>query len=295
MRDGSVSTPQARRFAAALLLALACAGSPRAESSEKDILADPGLELDLSLIKSQARQIGSAPRPAPAPAAVAAEPRAAAPRKVVWGIDISHYQGRIRWDSLRGQSLSFVYMKATEGDHLADPAFLENWQGASRAELARGAYHFYDLCSAGAPQAAQFIKLVPRSPGSLPPAIDLEPSPTCGRLPARKALLKQLALFTRKVRARYGKMPVVYVTHEMYDRYLRGEKHGLAIWISDYRGRPTLSDHRPWTFWQCTERGTIRGISGPVDVDFFQGSPPQFAFLGKPPRHLSLDTHTRKR
>jgi lysozyme len=269
---------------------LTWAAPVRADSSREDFLPDPGLQLDLSSIKSQAHRIGVAPRATASPVRAAA-----AAKKVVWGIDVSHYQGRIRWELVRGQSLSFVYMKATEGDHLTDPTFLENWQGASRAGLVRGAYHFFDLCSAGAPQAAQFIKLVPRSPGSLPAAIDLEPSPNCAKLPSRKSLLKQVAIFARKVRARYGKAPIIYVSHEMYDRYLDGESRGYPVWISDYRGRPNLSDHQPWTFWQCTERGTIRGISGPVDVDFFRGSPQQFAFLGKPLRHLTLDAHLRRR
>ena len=206
--------------------------------------------------------------------------------KAVWGIDVSHHQGRIRWDQLRGQGLSFVYMKATEGDYMADDSFLENWQGAARAGLARGAYHFFDLCGRGAPQAAEFIKLVPRSPGALPPAIDLEPSRGCERLPSRKALLRELAAFARKVRARYGKTPVVYLTYEMYDRYLRGQKHGYALWIADYRDRPVLPDGRPWTFWQISNKATLRGIKGPVDVDLFRGSAQQFAFLGKPVQSL---------
>jgi lysozyme len=264
----------AQRLASILGLLLVCVAW-QASATDSEIVADPGLQLDLSSIKSQALKIGSSSHLA-----------AVSAKKVVWGIDVSHHQGRIRWDLLRTQSLSFVYMKATQGDHLADPTFLENWQGASRAELARGAYHFYDFCTAGAPQASQFIRLVPRSSGSLPPAIDLEPSPACRRLPARRSLLKELSVFARRVRARYGKTPVVYVSHEMYDRYLKGEKHGYAVWISDYRGRPALSDHRPWTFWQCTSRGTIRGISGPVDVDFFRGSAPQFTFLGKPVKSL---------
>jgi len=202
--------------------------------------------------------------------------------KAVWGIDVSHHQGRIRWDQLQGQGLSFVYMKATEGDYMADPSFLENWQGAARAELARGAYHFYDLCGRGAPQADQFIRLVPRSPGSLPPAIDLEPSPSCAKLPGRKALLRELAAYSRKVRARYGKAPVLYVTYKMYDRYLKGQKHDYALWVADYKGRPALKDGHSWTFWQISNKATLRGIKWAVDVDLFRGSAQQFAFLGKP-------------
>ncbi|MBI5241569.1 MAG: lysozyme [Elusimicrobia bacterium] len=217
-----------------------------------------------------------------APAHGAPRAVAKAAPKAVWGIDVSHHQGRIRWDQLRGQGLSFVYMKATEGDYMADHSFLENWQGAARAGLVRGAYHFYDLCGKGATQAAEFIKLVPRSPGSLPPAIDLEPSDHCERLPSRKALLKELSAYARKVRGRYGKAPVVYLNYEFYDRYLKGRKHGWLVWIVDYKDRPKLPDGRPWTFWQVSNKASLRGIKGPVDVDIFRGSAAQFVFLGKP-------------
>ncbi|MCX5793898.1 MAG: GH25 family lysozyme [Elusimicrobia bacterium] len=223
---------------------------------------------------------GAAPRPALARPGAKAAPKPVP--KAVWGIDVSHHQGRIRWDQLQGQGLSFVYIKATEGDYMADPTFLENWQGAARAGLARGAYHFFDLCGRGAPQADQFIKLVPRSPGSLPPAIDLEPSPGCARLPSRKTLLRELAAYSRKVRSRYGKAPVLYLDYKMYDRYLKGQKHGYALWIPYYKDRPALSDGRAWTFWQISNKATLRGINGPVDVDLFRGSAAQFVFLGKP-------------
>jgi len=237
----------------------------------------PDAFIDLSTLKAQTRGIGGGPR-----AKKAGRP---AP-KAVWGIDVSHHQGRIGWDALRGQGLSFVYMKATEGDYMADEDFLENWQGAGRAGLARGAYHFFDLCGKGSAQAAEFIKVVPRSPGSLPPAIDLEPSDHCKRPPDRKALLRELAAYSRRVKARYGKAPVLYITYELYDRYLKGTRHDYLLWIPDYKHAPVLPDRRPWTFWQVSNKAGVRGIKGPVDVNLFRGSAAQFAFLGKPVPNL---------
>jgi lysozyme len=257
----------ASRPALLLALSLACASPLRAQA--------PDGILDLSTLKTQTRGIGASPR-------AAARPTSRPTPKAVWGIDVSHHQGRIQWDALRGQGLSFVYMKATEGDYMADPNFLENWQGAARAGLARGAYHFYDLCGRGAAQAAEFIRLVPRSPGSLPPAIDLEPSAGCKRLPSRKSLLKELAAYSRKVRSRYGKAPVLYITYEYYERYLKGAKHDYLLWIPDYKRAPILPDRKPWTFWQVSNKAAVRGIKGPVDVNLFRGSAAQFAFLGKP-------------
>jgi lysozyme len=261
----------ARRPLLLLALALACAAPLRAQGPDEGF--------DLSMLKARTRDIGAPPRSA-------ARPSSRPVPKAVWGIDVSHHQGRIQWEALRGQGLSFVYMKATEGDYMADPNFLENWQGAARAGLARGAYHFYDLCGSGAKQAAEFIKLVPRSPGSLPPAIDLEPSAHCRRLPGRKALLKELAAYSRKVRSRYGKAPVLYITYELYARYLKGVEHDYALWIPDYKRAPVLPDRKPWTFWQVSCKAGLRGIKGPVDVNLFRGSAAQFSFMGKPQQRL---------
>ena len=217
------------------------------------------------------------------------------PRKAVWGIDVSHHQGVIDWDALRGQGLSFAYIKATEGSRRVDHAFSENWQGAARAGLARGAYHFYNFCEPAAPQAAEFIKLVPKAAGSLPPALDLETSDSCRVLPSPKSLRRELAVFSRKLEARYGKVPVLYVSHKIYDLYLKDRKHGFKIWISDYRGMPVLSDRKPWTFWQCSASAQLRGIKGAVDVDLFSGSAQQFAFLGKPlPALLAQQSRSRR-
>jgi lysozyme len=100
----------------------------------------------------------------------------------VIGVDVSNHQGDIDWSALAGSSVAFVYIKATEGGDFRDKRFLLNWEGAKRAGLAHGAYHFFTQCRSGAEQAKNFIATVPREHGALPPVIE-----AYGPVPHRRA------------------------------------------------------------------------------------------------------------
>ena len=44
------------------------------------------------------------------------------------GVDVSHHQDRIAWDEvMKGQALSFAFVKATEGSDFTDSLFCYNW------------------------------------------------------------------------------------------------------------------------------------------------------------------------
>jgi hypothetical protein len=59
----------------------------------------------------------------------------------IHGIDVSRWQGKIDWASVRAAGTQFAFIKATEGGNHLDPRFLENWSGAPRPVWPRGAYH----------------------------------------------------------------------------------------------------------------------------------------------------------
>ena len=50
----------------------------------------------------------------------------------IHGIDVSRYQGKIDWASVRDAGTQFAFIKATEGGDYVDPRFGENWVGAGR-------------------------------------------------------------------------------------------------------------------------------------------------------------------
>ncbi|WP_275428573.1 GH25 family lysozyme, partial [Enterobacter hormaechei] len=61
----------------------------------------------------------------------------------VHGTDVSKYQSTIDWAAVRGNRISFVFIKATEGADRVDDRLADNWQAARAAGIPRGAYHFY--------------------------------------------------------------------------------------------------------------------------------------------------------
>ncbi len=200
-------------------------------------------------------------------------------RYPVRGIDVSHHQGAIEWSAVGARRIDFAFIKATEGGDHVDSRFAENWRGAASAGIARGAYHFFTLCRAGSEQARNFISIVPRENGALPPVVDLEYEGNCRNRPAEFVVLDEIKAFLDAVERRYGVRPILYVTREFYDRHLRGALPGYRIWLRAVYERPVLPDGRAWDFWQYSSRGRVAGIDGRVDLNVFRGTRREFDAL----------------
>jgi lysozyme len=189
----------------------------------------------------------------------------AALRYEVWGIDVSHHQGAIDWPRVATvPRLHFAYLKATEGGDFTDPRFEENWREARRAGLRVGAYHFFSLCRPALDQARQFLAVVPRDPGALPPALDVELGGNCAARPPPEVVRREVATWLAEVERALGQRPVVYVTGESYDLYLRGEPFAYPLWVRDLLAEPSVDG---WAMWQFWPRGRVAGIEGPVDLN----------------------------
>ena len=62
----------------------------------------------------------------------------------VHGIDMSHYQGNVFWETVGDNTkMAYVYLKATEGGDRIDEMFERNINLAHRYGLKVGSYHFY--------------------------------------------------------------------------------------------------------------------------------------------------------
>ncbi len=180
------------------------------------------------------------------------------------GIDVSHHQGSIDWSLLPEQGVDFAYIKATEGADLEDKRFDENWQGARREGVARGAYHFFTLCKPGAAQAANFIAVVPKDPAMLPPAVDLEFGGNCSARPEPARLVAELTAYIRAVEAHFGKRVTLYLTREFDAGYEVSRRVPRPLWLRSLVLEPGWGA-RPWTIWQASSFRSVAGIHGRVD------------------------------
>jgi lysozyme len=166
---------------------------------------------------------------------------------------------------VRRDRISFAYLKATEGSSFVDPRFLEHAAAARRAGLRVGGYHYFSLCSPGAPQAEHFAGILRSAQArSLPPAIDLELLGNCADPPARDALLREVRAFIAVVERRTGQRVVVYAYPEFESRYRFAAELHRRQWVRRIGSTPPTRD---WWIWQRDDRATIDGIAAPADLN----------------------------
>lgn len=183
----------------------------------------------------------------------------------VKGLDVSSYQGDINWEKVaKTHKYSFVYIKATEGHDYTDDYFNKNWREAQKNGFLVGAYHFFSLRSSGKEQADLIISMVPHESTALPPLIDVEVDITKDPTHVRN----ELQSLANELEKYYGKKPILYVTYETYNPYIKGYFDNYQIWIRDVFKPPSL---RNWRFWQYSNRGRVDGINGFVDINVFNG------------------------
>lgn len=178
-----------------------------------------------------------------------------------YGIDVSHHQGAVDWARVRGDGVAFAYLKATEGGDHTDARFAENWSGAGRAGVERGAYHFFTLCTPGVRQAEHFLATVPDGP-ALPPALDLELAGNCDARPPVEDVRAEVTAFLGAVEEAVGQRVLLYVGDDFADRYF-GDLGGREQWVPSVLRRPGGT----WRVWQASAWARVDGVDGPVDLD----------------------------
>ena len=63
----------------------------------------------------------------------------------IQGVDVSHHQGAIDWESFSKGGNVFAIIKATEGGDHRDKNFSFNWKEAQKFNVVVGAYHYYSF------------------------------------------------------------------------------------------------------------------------------------------------------
>ncbi len=163
----------------------------------------------------------------------------------------------------------FALIKSTEGVTIKDPYFRRNFEGAKRAGIIRGAYHFLSVNSPVDEQVKFFIENTPLEKGDFPPVLDLEISKRTMQRQHGKVCRMALQ-WLKAVERHYGVKPIVYTYENYYKEYLRGKGFDdYDFWIARYGAEPSA---RHWEIWQLTDKGVCTGIRHKVDIDLFRGS-----------------------
>lgn len=191
----------------------------------------------------------------------------------IFGIDISHYQGRVEWGKLKKinkeTEISFIIMRAAVGEDDEDQEFSTNWYHAKKLNIIRGAYHYYRPDENSIKQADNFISIVNLEKGDLPPVLDIEAVPS---LQSIKSLKKGLKKWLNKVETHFGIKPIIYTSDSYYKNYLSDTTfQNYIFWIANFN--PVIHPQfKKWKIWQFSKTGRIEGINHDVDFNVFNGN-----------------------
>jgi GH25 family lysozyme M1 (1,4-beta-N-acetylmuramidase) len=203
------------------------------------------------------------------------------PPGAVPGIDVSHWQGQIDWPKVAASGQRFVIAKATEGVNYIDPTYATNRAGAMAAGLVFGAYHFArpDLHPNNPiGEADHFVDVAQPSAGNVVPVLDLERSGTLTQAQLTQWILQWLG----EVTARTGIRPMVYTSPNGWasrtgDTTAVADAGYTLLWVAHWFVlEPQLPandwEGNGWAFWQYDDCGSVPGIQGCVDMDWYRSA-----------------------
>lgn len=186
-----------------------------------------------------------------------------------YGIDVSAHQDAIDWDAVAQDEIEFAYVKATEGGDFIDNRFEVNWRDAAEAGIARGAYHFFTLCTPGRPQAEHFLKVAAPDPEALLPAVDLELAGNCSERPEAEDVYDELQTFLDLVEQAWDRPVLLYLGNDFEAMYPVRERLDRPLWLRRFLLLPS----KPWLIWQLHGYALVDGVDGGVDLNVMRQSP----------------------
>ncbi len=190
----------------------------------------------------------------------------------LFGIDVSQYQSKINWSEVHLINerfvIDYVFVRATMGERKVDTKYMENWEGVESINKIRGAYHYFRPNENSVKQAENFIRTVKLRPGDLPPVLDIEEHPRRQSMDSLKTGLKR---WLNLVEKHYKVKPILYSGDKYYSDFLEKEFSEYPLWIANYNFW-VEEPKGHWDFWQFSEKGSVKGIKGYVDLNLYQKS-----------------------
>ncbi|AIG25135.1 hypothetical protein EGH10_10670 [Brevibacillus laterosporus] len=160
------------------------------------------------------------------------------------GIDVSKWQGEINWNQVASDGVRYAFIKATEGTSLVDRKLKENAQGANRAGIKVGYYHFAHPDLSAQAQAEHFVQTVKGLPCDMPLVLDIETDK--GLTPAQ--ITAFCLAFLTHVKGHTGKTPMIYTGAYFAKRNLGKALAGFPLWVAHYNtNQPMLNP--TWSRW----------------------------------------------
>lgn len=224
---------------------------------------------------------------------------------MIIGIDVSRWQSKVDWSLLKSNGVEFVFIKATQGNYMTDQMMIKHVEGANKAGMIIGMYHWCDPTVNAEAQASYFMNAISGLPYKMLSA-DVEQQWadwkewSNGRVTkiVSPAVISQNAKAVVDACMKSTKAPVVVYTRASFiNTYAKPAQSWLSkypLWLAHYpykssTVRTTWQDftaaYKPsiagpalpagstkWTFWQFTgDKFILPGCDTLLDINYFNG------------------------
>jgi len=185
---------------------------------------------------------------------------------MLYGIDVSNWQGSVNWAKHARDGVKFAFAKATEGTDFTDGTFARNWSAMREHGIVRGAYHFAHPKNDPQAEARYFLSHVREHGLHDDDLLCLDLEVADGRSASAVAsYARQWCAYVTK----HAGAPIVYTFISFARGGYGAGLGGYPLWIaapSSSAGHPPmpLGPWRDWTFHQYSDN--------PIDKNVFNGS-----------------------
>ena len=197
-------------------------------------------------------------------------------KSIYKGIDVSQWQGTIDWDAVANDGIDFAMIRILRGKDFSDvhydTQFKNNYKGARAAGLYVGVYSYsYATTRTQARKEAKaVVEALNGKKLDYPVVMDYEDASILQGT-STNARRAEIILAYKKVIEDAGYKFALYANKNWLDNYIdTGMLGDTHIWIARWR---SLSSGHGYngsgkvTMWQYTDKGSVKGISGKVDMD----------------------------
>ncbi|MDE5818376.1 MAG: Ig-like domain-containing protein [Lachnospiraceae bacterium] len=190
-----------------------------------------------------------------------------------FGIDVSKWNGNIDWNAVKSSGVTYVIIRcgfrgSTQGALIEDAMFRRNIEGAQAAGIQVGVYFYTQAVNEveAVEEASMVLALVQKYRISYPIFIDTEASGGRADRISKETRTAVCRAFCETIR-NAGYTPGIYASKSWFnDKLNTSSLSSYKIWLAQYATKPTYTGR--YDLWQYSDKGTINGISGKVDVNY---------------------------
>ena len=191
------------------------------------------------------------------------------------GIDVSKWNGSINWKSVKASGIDYVIIRAGYGTSTVDTQFKTYIEGAINAGLKIGVYWFSYATSPekAVIEAQKCLETISPYKNSIsyPVFFDYEYDSVNYAKKNGINVTKDLATnmansFINTVKSQ-GYSTGIYTNKDFSSTYFTNDLiNSNNLWVAQYNSTNTFG--KPYSMWQYSEKGSVPGISGYVDLNY---------------------------